>query len=202
MALPLILLAIGSILRRLCRRAARAQRQQPHRVVPRACLRGALGEAHGDAAAVAEAQTARPAAVGHAAEETHADAGTELTLMALSSGIALAGIGIAWYFWVRNRSAADRMAQSFGGVYRLLLDKYRIDELYDTVFVQPIKLLSTVGLWRGVDAGLIDGAVNGVGAMISGSSSVLRRMQTGSVRTYAFGLFAGAVAILGYYLLR
>ena len=57
-------------------------------------------------------------------------------------------------------------------------------------------------LWKGVDAGLIDGAVNGVGAMISGSSSVLRRMQTGSVRTYAFALFAGAVAILGYYLFR
>ena len=52
-------------------------------------------------------------------------------------------------------------------------------------FVQPIKLLSTVVLWRGVDAGLIDGAVNGVGAVVSGSSSVLRRLQTGSVRTYA-----------------
>ena len=38
--------------------------------------------------------------------------------------------------------------------------------------------------------------------MVSGSSSVLRRMQTGSVRTYAFALFAGAVAILGYYLFR
>ena len=55
---------------------------------------------------------------------------------------------------------------------------------------------------EGVDAGLIDGAVNGVGSMVSGSSSVLRRMQTGSVRTYAFALFAGAVAILGYYLFR
>ena len=122
--------------------------------------------------------------------------------MALSSGIALAGIGIAAYFWLRNRSAADAMARSFGGVYRLLLDKYRIDELYDAVFVQPIKLLSTVGLWRGVDAGLIDGAVNGVGAMISGGSSVLRRLQTGSIRTYAFWLFAGSVTILGYYLFR
>ena len=83
------------------------------------------------------------------------------------------------------------VAKSFGGVYRLLLDKYRIDELYDAVFIQPIKLLSTVGLWRGVDAGLIDG-----------SSSALRRLQTGSVRTYAFWLFAGSVAILGYYLFR
>jgi NADH-quinone oxidoreductase subunit L len=197
MALPLILLAVGSIFAGYV--------GVPHALRGNNRIEAFLEpsfEAHGAAhEAAAEPQLA-PAAETHAAEETHADAGTELTLMALSSGIALAGIGIAWYFWRRNRSAADGVAQSFGGVYRLLLDKYRIDELYDAVFVQPIKLLSTVGLWRGVDAGLIDGAVNGVGAMISGSSSALRRLQTGSVRTYAFWLFAGSVAILGYYLIR
>jgi len=201
MALPLILLAVGSIVAGYV--------GVPHALGGSNRIESFLEpsfeahstEARGAAAAVAEAQTAPAAPEAHAAAETHADAGTELMLMALSSGIALAGIGIAGYFWLRNRSAADRMAQSFGGLYRLLLDKYRIDELYDAMFVQPVKLLSTMVLWRGVDAGLIDGAVNGVGAMISGSSSVLRRIQTGSVRTYAFGLFAGAVAILGYYLL-
>ena len=60
--------------------------------------------------------------------------------------------------------------------------------------------MSTVGLWKGVDAGLIDGTVNGVGLVVSGASSALRRTQTGSVRTYAFALFSGAVAILAYYL--
>ena len=200
MALPLILLAVGSIFAGYVGvpHALKGSNRIESFLEP--SFEAHSTEARGAAAAVA--QTAPAAAEAHAAEESHADAGTELMLMALSSGIALAGIGIAGYFWLRNRSAADRMAQSFGGVYRLLLDKYRIDELYDTVFVQPIKLLSTAGLWRGVDAGLIDGAVNGVGAMVSGSSSVLRRIQTGSVRTYAFGLFAGAVAILGYYLLR
>ena len=62
--------------------------------------------------------------------------------------------------------------------------------------------MSTGALWKGIDGGVIDGAVNGVGQAVSGSSSVLRRMQTGSVRTYAFALFAGVVAILGYYLIR
>ena len=198
MALPLIILAIGSIFAGYV--------GVPHALGGSNRIESFLEpsfEAHGVAhEAAAEPQQPAAAAETHTAEETHADAGTELTLMALSSGIALAGIGLAWYFWLRNRSAADGMAQSFGGVYRLLLDKYRIDELYDAVFVQPIKLLSTVGLWRGVDAGLIDGAVNGVGAMISGSSSALRRLQTGSIRTYAFWLFAGSVAILGYYLFR
>jgi NADH-quinone oxidoreductase subunit L len=198
MALPLIVLAIGSIFAGYV--------GVPHALGGSNRIESFLepsfeapGAAH---EAAAEPQPAAAAAETHAAEETHADAGTELTLMALSSGIALAGIGLAWYFWLRNRGAADGMAQSFGGVYRLLLDKYRIDELYDAVFVQPIKLLSTVGLWRGIDAGVIDGAVNGVGAMISSSSSALRRLQTGSIRTYAFWLFAGSVAILGYYLFR
>ena len=63
-----------------------------------------------------------------------------------------------------------------------------------------MKTLSTAGLWKGVDAGLIDGTVNGVGLAVSGASRALRRTQTGSIRTYAFALFAGAVAILAYYL--
>jgi NADH-quinone oxidoreductase subunit L len=53
-----------------------------------------------------------------------------------------------------------------------------------------------------MDAGMIDGAVNGVGALVGAGSSLLRRAQTGSVRAYAFSFFAGAVLILGYYLIR
>ncbi len=138
----------------------------------------------------------------HAADESHADAGTELMLMAISSGIALAGIGIAAYFWLRNRGAADRMAASFAPVHRLLLNKYYVDEAYDAVVVQPIKRLSTGALWKGVDASLIDGAVNGVGAAMRETSGVLRRTQTGSVRAYAFAVLAGTVVMLGYYLFR
>ena len=82
----------------------------------------------------------------------------------------------------------------------LLLNKYYVDELYDAAIVQPIKLLSTGALWKGVDAGLIDGTVNGVGALVRAGSTGLRRVQTGSVRTYAAGLFLGAALILGWYL--
>ena len=85
---------------------------------------------------------------------------------------------------------------------RLLLDKYRVDELYDATIVQPIKRLSTGLLWRGVDAGFIDGTVNGVGLAVRGWSAVLRRLQTGSVRAYAMSVFLGAIAIVGYYLWR
>jgi NADH-quinone oxidoreductase subunit L len=49
---------------------------------------------------------------------------------------------------------------------------------------------------------LIDGAVNGVGGTVRGASELLRRLQTGSVRSYAASLFLGVVLILGYYLWR
>jgi NADH-quinone oxidoreductase subunit L len=123
-------------------------------------------------------------------------------LMAVSTGIAVSGIGIAMYFWLRNRAAADAMALRFKPIHTLLLNKYYVDEIYDALFVQPIKQLSTKGLWRGADAGLIDGAVNGVGIAVRGLSGGLRRVQTGSVRTYAAGIFVGVVLIVGYYLVR
>jgi len=130
------------------------------------------------------------------------DTGTELLLMALSVGVAAAGIGLAWYFWQFNRTAATRMARSFTGVYTLLLNKYYIDELYDAVIVRPIKNISVFVLWKGADAGLIDGAVNGLGHLVRGTSDSLRRLQSGSIRAYAASLFFGVVVILGWYLTR
>jgi NADH-quinone oxidoreductase subunit L len=160
---------------------------------------GALAPASG-ASAPAEA----PGQAGQPADD-HAPADLERTermLMALSSGVALAGIGIAAYFWLRNRGAAAAFARRLAPVYLVLSNKYYVDELYDAVIVQPIKRISTTGLWRGLDAGVIDGAVNGLGGGVWGSSSVLRRLQTGSVRAYAAALFGGAALILGYYLMR
>jgi NADH-quinone oxidoreductase subunit L len=140
-----------------------------------------------------------PAAGSEGAAENES---TELKLMALSSGVAIAGIVIAGYFWLRNRAAADAMARRLPGVYTLLLHKYYVDEVYDAAIVQPIKLLSTGGLWKGFDAGVIDGAVNGVGQVVRATSGVMRRAQTGSVRTYAASLFLGVALILGWYLLK
>ena len=137
-----------------------------------------------------------------ASEAADEKTSTELMLMAVSSGVAIAGILIATYFWLRNRAAADAMATRMHGLYSLLMHKYYVDELYDAAIVQPIKLLSTGGLWKGADAGVIDGAVNGVGQAVRATSGVLRRAQTGSVRTYAASLFLGVVLILGWYLLK
>ena len=128
--------------------------------------------------------------------------GLELGLMAISSLIALAGIGLATFLWLKNRQIPDRMAKQYPGVYRTLLNKYYVDEMYDATIVQPIKVVSTEGLWRGFDVKFVDGAVNGAGYLVSGVSIVLRLLQNGSVKTYAVSTFAGVVAILAYYLWR
>ncbi len=106
------------------------------------------------------------------------------------------------YFWLRNKAAADALAQRMHGLYVLLCNKYYVDEIYDTAVVQPIRLLSTNGLWKVVDARIVDGTVNGVGSVVRMTSGGLRRIQTGSVRTYSAGLFFGAALMLGWYLWR
>jgi NADH-quinone oxidoreductase subunit L len=135
-----------------------------------------------------------------AAEEDHT--ALELTLMAVSSAIALIGIGLAAFIWLRRRDIADSMARNYAGVHRLLLNKYYVDEVYDATVVQPIRIGSQDGLWRGFDVQVVDGAVNGTGALVAAGSGVLRRLQTGSVRAYASSMFIGVVVILGYYLWR
>jgi NADH-quinone oxidoreductase subunit L len=143
-----------------------------------------------------------PGAEHAGAEAVHGEAGTELMLMGLSVGLALAGLGIAFYFWLRNPAVADAWSRRFSGVHRLLGNKYYVDEIYDAAIVQPIRIVSTSGLWKGVDAGVIDLSVNGVGLGVRAGSSSLRRLQTGSIRAYAASLFLGAVLVLGYYLWR
>ncbi|MEO7191138.1 MAG: NADH-quinone oxidoreductase subunit L [Vicinamibacterales bacterium] len=151
--------------------------------------------------AVEPATELQNATEGAAASGEH-EGSTELALMGLSTMVALAGIGVATFVYRRRPSIADDMAVRFRGLHRLLLGKYFVDEAYDAAIVQPIKHLSSGVLWRGVDAGLIDGTVNGVGLVVRGWSAVLRRLQTGSVRAYAMSLFAGVVMIVGYYLWR
>jgi NADH-quinone oxidoreductase subunit L len=199
MAFALIVLAIGSIFAGFVGVPATlgGSNRLEHFLAPSFEAHAtAIGE-FGPAVAVLP-EAAAEAAHGETAEERS----TEWALMGISVGAAAAGIVIAFYFWYRNRSAADRLARSLSPIYALLLNKYYVDALYDVTIVHPIQNGSTIGLWRGVDVGLIDGAVNGVGALVRVTSDGLRRAQTGSIRTYAASLFAGVVLILGWYLLR
>jgi NADH-quinone oxidoreductase subunit L len=196
MALALIVLAIGSV-------------AAGYVGIP-AALGGhnALGAwlAPSFAPPVAGAELAEAAVAGEAAEaeEVHDEAhiALERTLMGVSSAIAIGGLLVAAFIWLQRREIAANMARSFAPIHRLLLNKYYVDEIYEATIVQPLQAVSREGLWRGVDVGVIDGAVNGVGAIVNGGSGVLRRLQTGSVRAYAGSLFIGVVLMLGYYLWR
>jgi NADH-quinone oxidoreductase subunit L len=146
-------------------------------------------------------QAAQPGQAGTETDE-HAKEVLELQLMAVSSLLAVLGIGLATFIWLKRPEIAAGMAARFPGVHRLLLNKYYVDELYDATVVQPIKIASEDGLWRGMDARVVDGAVNGTGQVVGGVSAVIRLFQNGSVKTYASFLFLGAVMILAYYIWR
>jgi NADH-quinone oxidoreductase subunit L len=120
----------------------------------------------------------------------------------VSSAIAVLGIGIAFFLWVKNRRIPDQMAISMAPVHNLLLNKYYVDEIYDAAVVQPIKAFSTRGLWKVMDVRVVDGVVNGAGYLVGAFAAGLRLLQTGSVKSYAAGTIFGAVSILAYYLWR
>jgi NADH-quinone oxidoreductase subunit L len=113
-----------------------------------------------------------------------------------SAGVGMLGILISWIFYVRAPELPGKFATALGGLYRLVLDKYRIDELYDTLIVRPLVVGSRAVLWRGMDAGVIDGAVNGVGTRARGMGAVMRLAQSGYIRSYAAWVVFGSVLLL------
>ena len=119
--------------------------------------------------------------------------------MVLSSLIAVAGIGIAAWMYLKRTDLPDTLVAKFPGVHAFLVHKGYIDELYDVALVQPIKVLSETVLWK-ADANVIDGAVNGTGQIVAETGAIARLVQTGSTRTYAVSVLLGVVLIVGYYL--
>jgi len=122
----------------------------------------------------------------------------ELELAAASVAIALSGFGLAYFFYVRRPELPDRIANNVRGVYRTLLNKYWVDEAYYATVINPIVDGSRSVLWRGIDVGVIDAIVNGVGTTSKGLSGVTRRMQSGSIRSYAGWVAIGAACVVGF----
>jgi NADH-quinone oxidoreductase subunit L len=127
----------------------------------------------------------------------HAAPVGEVPMAILSLAIALAGVGVALRFYHWRPGTPARVAERYPEAYRVLLNKYYVDELYDAIFVEPIRKAS-FWLWRKFDELVIDGSVNGVAAVVRVGSLVLRRVQTGYVMNYVLSFILGVVAILGY----
>jgi NADH-quinone oxidoreductase subunit L len=126
------------------------------------------------------------------------DSSTELMFGAISVGAAAIGFLGAWFLYYKRTDLPARLAESAGGLYRLVLDKYRIDELYGAVFIQPLIALSTTVFWKGIDRGLIDGAVDGAAAGANETSDAMRHMQSGNIRSYAGWVAVGAAVVIAF----
>jgi NADH-quinone oxidoreductase subunit L len=114
----------------------------------------------------------------------------------ISTLVALGGIFVAYLTYMRGSISARALAEQYQGVYRFLLNKWYLDELYDAVIVKPLKAFSMF-LWRIVDVGIIDAAVNGVAYGIGALSQRVRHVQTGLVANYALAIALGMVILLG-----
>jgi NADH-quinone oxidoreductase subunit L len=127
----------------------------------------------------------------------HAAPVGELPMMIVSLAIALAGVVLALCFYHWRPETPARMVERYPKAYRVLLNKYFVDEAYEALFVEPIRS-GSVWLWRKFDDLVIDGSVNGVAAVVRVGSLLLRRVQTGYVMNYVLSFIVGVVAILGY----
>ena len=123
----------------------------------------------------------------HNAEEIS----TERLLAGLSVLLALSGIGIGYALF--GKTPLRKLPQ-------ILEDKWRIDEFYNGYIVNPITNFSIKGLWQGFDLGVIDGIVNGIGALVIALGGVVRGIQVGFVRSYAAFILFGALIVIGYFI--
>jgi len=129
---------------------------------------------------------------------SHGEESMEWLLMGVSVAIALAGLMLARQFYLANLALPENLMNRFRGLYTTLLNKYWVDEIYNAVIVQPVKLISTYLLWKFVDVLIIDGIVNGAGTLVRANGSWLKRFQSGYARAYGAWILFGAVAIVAY----
>jgi len=131
---------------------------------------------------------------------THS-AGSEILLMAISVLLAIGGIWIARYIYLKKPFIADTISERFKGLYRLLWNKYYVDEIYDAAVVNPIVKGSESVLWKFTDNKIIDGVVNGTAAIIGSISARIRKIQTGVAQVYAVVMMLGIAIALFWIIL-
>lgn len=123
-----------------------------------------------------------------AAAEHEGSTGMLFLLMGVAIAIALMGWGLAHFLYAVSPVTADGWAEKFSGLYRVLLNKYYVDEAYDLLFVEPCKRLGALLDW--FDRTVIDGLVRGVGHLADWSAS-------GSTWVEKYIVYAG-LNIIGY----
>ncbi len=112
----------------------------------------------------------------------------------------VAGVGLAWFFYLKRPDIPAAIARRFAGIYALLQNKYYLDRINEVVFAGGARLLGR-GLWKGGDMALIDGvAVNGSAKLIGWIAAVIRHLQSGYIYHYAFAMLVGVGLVLFFFL--
>ncbi len=114
--------------------------------------------------------------------------GQEAVASILAVAMGALGIGVAWWIYSAHRAKAPRS-------WAVLEHKFWFDELYDALFYWPVAGLSTALYWV-VEGPLIAGSITEITSGFRSAAGRVRKLQTGLVRTYAFGLAAGAAVLI------
>ncbi len=116
--------------------------------------------------------------------------------------LALAGLGLAWFLYLREPGLPERVRRRVNALYGVLINKYYVDEFNDRVFAAGARKLGRL-LWRVGDVLLIDGlAVNGTARVIGWTSAVIRHIQSGYVYHYAFAMILGLFLLITFFVHR
>jgi NADH-quinone oxidoreductase subunit L len=121
-------------------------------------------------------------------------------LSSLPFWLALAGVVLAYVFYMLKPEIPTAIKARFGFVYRVLENKYYFDWFNENVLARLARLLGT-GLWRGGDEGLIDGVlINGSASAVGGIAAIGRRLQTGHLYWYALVMLMGVIGLMTWFL--
>jgi NADH-quinone oxidoreductase subunit L len=122
---------------------------------------------------------------------------TIATLAAVSVAAGILGILAGLSMYVRHRPDPAAVSRAAGPLYRLLVNKYFVDELYDRRIVEAFR--AAFGAMWAFDIHVIDGLANRLGWLAAVGGGTLRRAQTGIVGNYALTIVAGLLVILVAY---
>jgi NADH-quinone oxidoreductase subunit L len=113
--------------------------------------------------------------------------------------LALAGVVTAWWFYLKQPAIPAAMARTFSPIVKILENKYYLDWFNEHVLAKGARILG-IGLWKGGDQAVIDGAINGTARAMGGIGGLVRQLQTGRLYTYALVMLLGIFALMTWQL--
>jgi NADH-quinone oxidoreductase subunit L len=126
----------------------------------------------------------------------HSAAGMALHgLQAVPFWLALAGVVVAWWFYLKQPSIPAALQRTFEPLYTVLENKYYFDWFNENVIAPAARALGT-GLWKGGDGAVIDGTINGSARAVGLAAAALRLLQTGFLYWYALVMVLGVFAFM------